>query len=77
MAMWSKGHNITLLVQKGIIYLNKKIDREYGTQDRKEMFYLIDNGISFSFAKTNENGVTTWKFKKDKKLFELLVNYYG
>lgn len=57
--------------------MNKKIDREYGTQDRKEMFYLIDNGISFSFAKTNENGVTTWKFKKDKKLFELLVNSYG
>lgn len=55
----------------------KKIDREYGTQDRKEMFYLIDNGISFLFAKTDKDGVTTWKFKKEKKLFELLVDYYS
>jgi len=54
----------------------KKIDREYGTQDRKEMFYLIDNGISFSFAKTDKNDVTTWKFKKSKKLFELLSDLY-
>lgn len=57
--------------------MNKKIDREYGTQDRKEMFYLIDNGISFLFAKTDKNGVTTWKFKKDKRLFKLLADYYG
>ena len=56
--------------------MKKKIDREYGTQDRKEMFYLIDNGISFLFAKTDENDVTTWKFKKSKKLFDLLSNYY-
>ena len=55
----------------------KKIDREYGTQDRKEMFYLIDNGISFSFAKTDENDVTTWKFKKSKELFDLLSDYYS
>lgn len=55
----------------------KKIDREYGTQDRKEMFYLIDNDISFLFAKTDKNGVTTWKFKKSKKLFDLLSNYYS
>ena len=57
--------------------MKKKIDREYGTQDRKEMFYLIDNGISFLFAKTDENDVTTWKFVKSKKLFDLLSNYYS
>ena len=54
----------------------KKIDREYSTQERHEVFYLIDNGVPFIFAKTDENGVTTWKFKKTKKLFELLNNYY-
>ena len=57
--------------------MKKKIDREYGTQDRKEMFYLIDNGISFLFDKTDENGVTTWKFKKSKKLFQSLLDYYS
>ena len=57
----------------------KKIDREYGTQDRKEMFYLIDNGISFLFAKHRANTPAvnrTWKFKKEKRLFELLSDYY-
>lgn len=57
--------------------MKKKIDREYGTQDRKEMLYLIDNDISFLFAKTDNNGVTTWKFKKEKSLFELLADYYS
>ena len=55
----------------------KKIDREYSTQERHEGFYLIDNGVPFIFTKTDKNGVTTWKFKKTKKLFELLSNYYN
>lgn len=54
----------------------KRIDREYSTQDRKEMYYLIDNGISYVFAKTY-NSITTWKFKKNKKLFKLLAEYYN
>ena len=53
----------------------KKIDREYGTQDRKEVLYLIDNGIKYKFAKTY-NDITTWKFDKTEKLFELLKEYY-
>ena len=57
--------------------MKKKIDREYGTQDRKEMFYLIDNGISILITKTDENGITTWKFKKSKKLFQSLLDYYS
>ena len=56
--------------------MSKFIDREYSTQDRKEMFYLIDNGYKYEFAKTY-NGVTTWKFIKSKRLFELLVKYYS
>lgn len=54
----------------------KKIDREYGTQERQEVFYLIDHGVPFIFAKTDGNNVTTWKFKKSKRLFELLTDYY-
>lgn len=55
----------------------KKIDREYSTQERHEVFYLIDNGVPFIFAKTDGNGVTTWKFKKTKTLFKLLTGYYS
>lgn len=54
----------------------KKIDREYGTQERQEVFYLIDHDVPFIFAKTDKNGATTWKFKKSKRLFELLTDYY-
>ena len=54
----------------------KKIDREYSSQERREVFYLIDNGVPFIFAKTDKNGVTTWKFKKTKTLFKLLTDYY-
>ena len=36
----------------------KFIDREYSTQDRKEMFYLIDNGEKYVFVKTYD-GITT------------------
>lgn len=53
----------------------KKIDREYGTQDRKEVLYLIDNGIKYKFAKTYDD-ITTWKFDKTERLFELLKEYY-
>ena len=54
----------------------KKIDREYSTQERHEVFYLIDNGVPFIFAKTEKNGVRTWKFKKTRTLFKLLTDYY-
>ena len=53
----------------------KNIDREYSTQERKEMFYLIDSGEKYVFAKTHDN-ITTWKFKKTEKLFKLLSEYY-
>lgn len=53
----------------------KNIDREYSTQERKEMFYLIDNGEKYVFAKTYDD-ITTWKFKKTENLFKLLSEYY-
>ncbi len=59
------------------MYYLKKIDREYCTQERKEVFYLIDHGVPFIFVKTDENNVTTWKFKKGKRLFELLTDFYS
>lgn len=31
----------------------------------------------FYLQKTDKNGVTTLKFKKEKQLFELLSDYYG
>ena len=54
----------------------KKINYNYTTQNRKEMYYLIDNGIPYIYVNTNENGVSTWEFRKDVNLFEKLQKFY-
>lgn len=53
----------------------KKFDKEYSTQYNPEMFYLLNNGIKPSYVK-NINGVTTYKYKKTSKLFEVLMSFY-
>ena len=35
------------------------------------------DGETTEVPKTDENGITTWKFKKSKALFDLLSNYYS
>ena len=56
--------------------MNKKFDYEYSTQYTKEMKWLLDNGIKYTFVK-DINGVTTYKYAKTKKLFEKLVEFYS
>jgi hypothetical protein len=53
-----------------------KFDKEYSTQYVKEMKYLYDNGIKYSFVKTI-NGITTYKYKKTPQLFKLLGLFYA
>lgn len=55
--------------------MNKKFDKEYSTQWSLEYLYLKENGIPYTFVKT-ENGLTTWKYKKNYKLFDTLKNFY-
>ena len=54
----------------------KAIDNEYSTQFVDEHMYLRSMGMRYSFAKTDENGVTTWKYKKTPRLFEQLRIFY-
>lgn len=56
--------------------MKKKFDYEYSTQYTKEMKWLLDNGIKYTFVK-DINGVTTYKYAKTKKLFEKLVEFYS
>ena len=53
----------------------KKFDKEYATQYTPEKEYLLQNGIKPSFVKII-NGVTTYKYTKTSKLFELLMFFY-
>lgn len=55
----------------------KKFDKEYSTQWIKEVEWLKNNGIRYTFVKTDENNITTYKYKKTNKLFECLTEFYA
>ena len=58
-----------------IINNMKKFDKEYQTQWRKEVDYLKSVGISYVFVK-DENGISTYKYKKNSELFKQLAIFY-
>ena len=53
----------------------KKFDSEYFTQYVKEMQYLLQNNIKYTFVK-DINGITTYKYKKTPELFRILEIFY-
>lgn len=55
--------------------MKKIFDCEYSTQYVKEMKYLESIGIKYNFVK-EVNGVTTYKYTKNSKLFKALVVFY-
>lgn len=54
----------------------KKFDKEYSTQYVDEMKFLLKNGVRYTFVK-EINNITTYKYTKTKKLFELLSKFYS
>lgn len=57
------------------VIIEKKFDKEYSTQWSLEHMFLKESGIPYTFVKT-ENGITTWKYKKNYRLFDALKNFY-
>ena len=55
--------------------MKKKFDYEYSTQYVKEMKYLESIGIKYNFVK-NVDGLTTYKYIKNSKLFKALAIFY-
>ena len=53
----------------------KKFDSEYSTQYVKEMQYLLQNNIKYTFVK-DINGITTYKYKKTPELYRILEIFY-
>ena len=53
----------------------KKFDSEYSTQYVKEMQYLLQNNIKYTFVKEID-GITTYKYKKSPELFRILEIFY-
>lgn len=55
--------------------MKKNFDYEYSTQYVKEMKYLESVGIKYVFVK-NIDGITTYKYTKNSKLFKALSIFY-
>ena len=53
-----------------------KYDKEYSTTFVEEFKWLKSNGIRYTFIKTDDSGMTVWKYAKTTKLFESLKNFY-
>lgn len=41
------------------------------------MRYLKEHGIRYAFVKTDEKGITVWKYKKNYLLFKALTDFYS
>lgn len=52
-----------------------KFDREYSTSYKNEVKFLKEHGIRYVFVK-EINTITTYKYKKNSKLFRCLAMYY-
>lgn len=53
-----------------------KYDKEYSTTFVEEFKWLKSNGIRYTFIKTDDSGMTVWKYAKTPELFESLKNLY-
>ena len=52
-----------------------KFDKEYFTQWVEEMKWLKEHGIRYTFVKYID-GITTYKYTKNRKLFLALAEFY-
>lgn len=56
---------------------NKAFDMEYMTEWRREVQFLKDKGIDYTFERTTEYGISQYKYKKTSELFKLLTEFYS
>ena len=66
---WDKGLN------RRRKCMESKFINEYPCTYSEEYQFLKSKGFRYSFVK-NEFGVTVWKYKKSKVLYEALIEFY-
>ena len=66
---------LKIVIYEEKILKMRKWDIEYSTQYTPEKEYLLSVGIKPTFVKVI-NEITTYKYKKNKKLFEALAQFY-
>lgn len=54
-----------------------KWDKEYATSFLNEVTFLKSKGIRYTWVFTNDEGVSVWKFRKTKELWDTLSEMYS
>ena len=54
-----------------------KFDKEYSTSFIEEMQFLRKKGIRYTWVYINEDGITVWKYTKEKRLWDALSEMYS
>lgn len=57
--------------------IKNKWDKEYATPFLDEVVYLKSKGIRYTWVYTNDDGISVWKFKKEKRLWDALSSMYS
>lgn len=59
-------------------YMSKtKWDKEYSTSFINEVTFLKSKGIRYTWVFTNDDGVSVWKYRKEKRLWDALSEMYS
>lgn len=52
-------------------------DKEYQTSFLDEVLYLKSKGIRYTWVYKNEDNISVWKFRKEKRLWSALAEMYS
>lgn len=66
-----------LFGSEGQMSSKSKWDKEYSTSFYDEVVFLRKKGIRYTWVYNNEYGISVWKYKKEKKLWDALSEMYS
>lgn len=57
--------------------IKTKWDKEYSTSFINEVAFLKSKKIRYTWVYTNDDGISVWKYKKEKRLWDALSEMYS
>ena len=52
-------------------------DKEYQTSFLDEVLFLKSKGVRYTWVYKNENNISVWKYRKEKRLWSALAEMYS
>lgn len=52
-------------------------DKEYQTSFFDEVIFLKSKGIRYTWVYKNDDGISVWKYRKEKRLWSVLADMYS